>query len=63
MMYLVKLVTPKNGICLDLFMGSASTGIACALNDFHFIGIEREFDYFEIAKARVAYWTKQKKVA
>jgi site-specific DNA-methyltransferase (adenine-specific) len=63
MEYLVKLVTPKNGICLDLFMGSGSTGIACALNDFHFIGIEREFDYFEIAKARIAYWTEQKIVA
>jgi len=65
MEYLVKLVTPKGGICMDLFMGSGGTGIACALasNNFQFIGIEREPDYFEIAKARIAYWSKQKKVA
>ena len=60
--YLVSLVTPKNGICLDIFMGSGSTGIACS-NLFGFIGIEREVEYFEIAKARIAHWQNVKKVA
>lgn len=53
MQYLVRLVTPKGGIVLDPFMGSGSTGKACWLEGFNFIGIEKETEYFEIAKARV----------
>jgi site-specific DNA-methyltransferase (adenine-specific) len=63
MEYLVKLVTPKNGICLDLFMGSGSTGIACSNLGFGFIGIERESEYYEIAKARIDHWQNVRKVA
>jgi site-specific DNA-methyltransferase (adenine-specific) len=55
MCYLSKLITPKNGICLDPFMGSGSTGIACVINGFNFIGMEMEKDYFNIAKARIDY--------
>jgi len=43
--WLVKLVTPKDGTCLDPFMGSGTTGIACKKNKFNFIGIEKEKDY------------------
>ncbi len=53
MQYLVKLVTPKGGVVLDPFMGSGSTGKACKLEGFDFIGIEREPEYVEIAKARI----------
>lgn len=53
MQYLVKLVTPPNGTCLDPFMGSGSTGIACKKEGFIFFGIEKEKEYFEIAKARI----------
>ena len=53
MQYLVKLVTPKGGTVLDPFMGSGSTGKACKLEGFNFIGIEREEEYIEIAKARI----------
>lgn len=35
------------------FMGSGSTGLAAKEAGFEFIGIEREQEYFEIAKARV----------
>lgn len=63
MEYLVKLVTPKNGVCLDVFMGSGSTGIACSNLGFDFIGVEREAEYFEIAKARISHWQNLKKVA
>ena len=56
MEYLVRLITPPQGICLDIFMGSGSTGVACVKNGFGFIGIEREKEYFEIAKARIQYW-------
>lgn len=63
MEYLVKLVTPKNGVCLDIFMGSGSTGISCSNLGFDFIGVEREAEYFEIAKARVKHWQNVKKAA
>lgn len=52
MRYLCRLVTPKNGVILDPFMGSGSTGKAALLEGFNFIGIEREIDYFNIAIAR-----------
>ena len=53
MKYLCRLITPPNGVVLDPFMGSGTTGIACVLEGFDFIGIEREQDYFEIAKRRI----------
>ena len=53
MRYLVRLVTPMNGICLDLFMGSGTTGMACKLEGFDFIGIEKEKEYCDIAKGRI----------
>jgi site-specific DNA-methyltransferase (adenine-specific) len=55
MEYLIKLITPKGGVVLDPFMGSGSTGKAAIKNDFNFIGIEREKEYFDIAKARIEY--------
>ena len=59
MRYLVKLVTPKDGVCLDPFMGSGSTGKACMLEGFQFIGIELDSDYVEIAKNRIEFAVKQ----
>lgn len=53
MRYLCRLVTPPNGTVLDPFMGSGSTGKAAMLEGFNFIGIEREAEYIEIAKARI----------
>jgi site-specific DNA-methyltransferase (adenine-specific) len=53
MRYLCRLVTPPSGIVLDPFMGSGSTGKAAVLEGFNFIGIEREVEYLEIAKARI----------
>lgn len=55
MKYLCRLVTPKNGIVLDPFMGSGSTGKAAAQEGFKFIGIEMSSEYFEIAEARVKH--------
>jgi site-specific DNA-methyltransferase (adenine-specific) len=52
MRYLCRLVTPPGGVVLDPFMGSGSTGKAAMLEGFGFIGIEREADYVEIARAR-----------
>ncbi len=53
MRYLCRLVTPPSGIVLDPFMGSGSTGKAAMLEGFAFVGIEREAEYVEIAKARI----------
>ena len=54
MRYLCRLVTPPEGIVLDPFMGSGSTGKAAILEGFKFIGIEREAQYIEIAQKRLA---------
>ncbi len=62
MRYLVRLVTPKDGIVLDCFMGSGSTGKACALEGFEFIGIDLDKDYCEIAKARIDKAIEDKRI-
>ena len=54
MRYLVRLVTPKNGICLDPYLGSGTTAMACEMEKFSWIGIELIPEYAEIAKARIA---------
>jgi site-specific DNA-methyltransferase (adenine-specific) len=54
MRYLCRLITPPGGTVLDPFMGSGSTGKAAVLEGFRFIGIEREAEYIEIARARIA---------
>ena len=56
MRYLCRLVTPQNGVILDPFMGSGTTGIAASVEAFNFIGIERDEEYIEIAKNRISHW-------
>lgn len=41
------------GVVLDPFMGSGTTGVACARMGLRFIGVEREQKYFEIACRRI----------
>ncbi len=53
-------MTPPNGIVLDPFMGSGSTGKACAYEGFEFIGIEQSSEYVAIAQARIDYATADK---
>jgi DNA modification methylase len=53
MRYLCRLVTPPNGIVLDPFMGSGSTGKAAKLEGFGFIGIEQNKEYIDIASSRI----------
>ena len=53
MRYLCRLVTPPEGIVLDPFMGSGSTGKAALLEGFAFIGIDREQQYVDIARGRI----------
>jgi len=51
--YLCRLITPPNGVVLDPFMGSGSTGLAALSEGFRFVGIEKEQEYFEISKKRI----------
>lgn len=53
MEYLITLITPPNGIVLDPFMGSGTTGVAAANLSVRFVGCEMSDEYFEIAKKRI----------
>lgn len=53
MRWLVRLVTPPGGLVLDPFTGSGSTGKACKLEGFRFVGFELDPDYAAIARARI----------
>lgn len=55
MSYLINLITPEDGIVLDCFAGSGSTLVAAIQNNYHFIGIEKEAEYIEIARARIEF--------
>lgn len=50
---LISLVTDEGDIVLDPFMGSGTTGVACIKQKRHFIGIELDEKYFDIAYRRI----------
>ena len=52
--YLCKLITPPGGLILDPFGGSGTTGMAAMKEGFHYILIEKEPEYCEIARKRIA---------
>ena len=51
--YLIKTYTNENDVVLDCFMGSGSTGVAAINTNRKFIGIEKDENYFEIARNRI----------
>lgn len=53
MRYLCKMITPPEGIVLDPFMGSGTTGVAALFEKFQFIGIEHKAAYYQIAEKRL----------
>lgn len=53
MEYLIATYTDEGDTVLDNAMGSGSTGVACKNLNRRFIGIEKDYTYFEIAKERV----------
>jgi len=53
MRYLCRMITPPGGIVLDHLMGSGTTGMACKELRHSFIGIEKNPDYYAIAKLRI----------
>lgn len=54
MRWLCRLVTPANGLVLDPFCGSGSTGRAAIAEGMRFAGIEMNHEYARIAEARTA---------
>ena len=51
--WLINTYTNENEVVLDNCMGSGSTGVACVNTNRKFIGIEKDDNYFEIAKKRI----------
>ncbi len=51
--YLIKTYTNEGDLVLDNCMGSGSTGVACLNTNRNFIGIEKDENYFNIAKNRI----------
>jgi DNA modification methylase len=58
MRWLVRLITPPGGVVLDPFCGSGTTLLACIEEGVDAIGIEREAEYVEIIRRRVAHALK-----
>jgi DNA modification methylase len=53
MEWLTGLVTPAGGTVLDPFMGSGSTGVACASVGLDFVGIEQDEIFAQTAELRI----------
>ena len=51
--YLIRTYTNEGETVLDNCMGSGTTGVACIQTGREFIGIEKDDQYFEIAKNRI----------
>ena len=49
----VMLSSKEDGLILDPFMGSGSTGEAALTNNRNFIGMEIDEKYFNVAKERI----------
>ena len=61
MEYLIKTYTNEGDTVLDFCMGSGSTGVACQNLNRNFIGIEKDHEYFEIARNRLTWNEREKK--
>lgn len=46
-------ILPKDYTIVDPFMGSGTTGVACKELGYDFIGIEKDIDYFKLARKRI----------
>lgn len=55
MQYLVVLATPPNGTCLDIFMGSGTTGKACAIEDYDFVGVDQSQKSVDTSRDRIQF--------
>ena len=62
MEHIVRLSVWTGGVCVDPFMGSGTTGVACMNLGRSFIGIEREPKYFDIACRRIEDAQRQQRM-
>lgn len=58
--YLVRLITPPDGLVLDPFMGSGTTGLACIDEGFRFLGMELDPEGMAVARARITEYARRK---
>lgn len=62
--YLIKLVTPPNGVCLDIFEGSGTHAVSCielTKEDYpvQYIGMEMTNEYIDIINKRIEQHSKE----
>ena len=62
MAYLIRLITPPNGVVLDPFLGSGSTALAAIMEGHPWVGIELLESHVAIAQARIDAETEQGKL-
>jgi len=62
MEYLIRTYTNEGGTVLDNCMGSGTTGVACVYSGRNFIGIERDENYFAVAKSRIDSAVEEMKI-
>jgi len=55
MRWLVRLVCPPEGVVLDPFAGSGSTGVAALQEGRRFVGVEQDPEYARITRARLTH--------
>ncbi len=58
--YLVRTYSNEGDLILDNCMGSGTTGVACVNTNRRFVGIEKEEEFFNIAKDRIEGVIKNK---
>ena len=58
MHHLIRMVVPRGGVCLDPFMGSGTTGVACVDQERAFIGFDNDQKSFDTARLRIDHRLK-----
>jgi DNA modification methylase len=61
MRWLVRLVTPPNGLVIDCFAGSGTTGEAALCEGVRVVLVEREAEYLADIRQRIAFAFDEKK--
>ena len=51
--WIIRLLSPEDGIVLDPFVGSGTSAVSCVKNNRKYIGIDCNLDYCKIAEARI----------
>jgi DNA modification methylase len=57
---MIRVVAPHDGLVVDPFCGSGSTGVACLREGRRFLGVERDPDYCDVARKRLGGEAEQR---